>query len=241
MAAAAYARRLHEADDARDIARMFLPSSSRTTRSPLKQPAHATAWARRVATLAAVSGAMMLAACEQRAIHGTPVDPPITIPVLELTTANGTPVRLGARTEGPTVVFFGYTHCPDVCPTTLSDWKRIRTKLGEDGARVRFVFVSVDPQRDTPEIAAKYAAGFDPSFIGVSGDSATTARVQATFMVASSHHGSPSGSHTMPQAATYEVMHSGQSFLLDAEGRLVAIYSFGNGHDALAADLERVL
>ena len=220
---------------------MALPSSSRTSRSPLKPPARAAALARRVATLAAVSGAMLLTACEQRAIHGTPVDPPIAIPVQEFTAADGAPVRLGEKSEGPTVVFFGYTHCPDVCPTTLSDWKRIRTKLGKDGARVRFVFVSVDPQRDTPEIAAKYAAGFHPSFIGVSGDSATTARVQAAFMVASSHHGSPSGSHTMPSTAKYEVMHSGQSFLLDAAGRLVAIYSFGNGRDALAADLERVL
>ena len=67
------------------------------------------------------------------------------------------------------LLFFGFTSCPDVCPTTLSDFKQVRQRLGKDADRVSFVFITVDPDRDTPERMAKYASGFDPSFIGLSG------------------------------------------------------------------------
>jgi protein SCO1/2 len=195
----------------------------------------------------ALASLLLVTSCEQRPTHGTVVDPPIDIPELQFTTINNAPVRVGGVTSGPTVLFFGYTHCPDICPTTLSDWRRISTKLGKSAVRVRFIFVSVDPERDTPEIAARYAAEFRPGFIGATGDSATLARAQAAFMVTSAPqampmeaHESPE-SHVMSSASRYLVTHSGQQFLLDKHGRLVAIYSFGNGRDALAADLERLL
>jgi protein SCO1/2 len=193
----------------------------------------------------ALASLLLVTSCEQRPTHGTVVDPPIDIPELQFTTINNTPVRVGGATSGPTVLFFGYTHCPDICPTTLSDWRRISTKLGKNAVRVRFIFVSVDPERDTPEIAARYAAEFYPRFIGATGDSATLARAQAAFMVTSAPQAmlmAPSPeSRAMLAADHYVMTHSGQQFLLDRQGRLVAIYSFGNGRDALAADLERLL
>jgi protein SCO1/2 len=199
-----------------------------------------------------VASLLLAVSCEKRPTHGTVVDPPIDIPAIELTTSNGAPVHIGGPTSGPTVVFFGYTHCPDICPTTLSDWRRISTALGQDASRVRFIFVSVDRERDTPEIAARYAAQFHPGFIGVTGDSATLARAHAAFMVTSAVQAMPmagheptaahdtTAGHAMP-GSRYLVTHSGQQFLLDKRGRIVSIYSSGNGRDALAADLGRLL
>ena len=70
------------------------------------------------------------------------------------------------------LVYFGYTHCPDVCPTTLADWARVRGQLGDDADGVRFVFVSVDPERDDPARSMAYARQFDPSFVGLTADRA---------------------------------------------------------------------
>jgi len=131
-------------------------------------------------------------------------------------------------------VFFGYTHCPDVCPTTLADWKRVKAQLGPTAARVRFVFVTVDPERDTPAVALRYARQFDSSFVGLSGDAPTTARVLELFGVAAAREaGTP--------ASGYLVSHSSQQFLLDERGALVALYPFGTRWEALAADLDRLL
>uniref|UniRef100_UPI0037BF4333 SCO family protein n=1 Tax=Gemmatimonas sp. TaxID=1962908 RepID=UPI0037BF4333 len=134
----------------------------------------------------------------------------------------------------PMVLFFGYTHCPDVCPTTLVDWKRVRATLGDDAKSVRFVFVTVDPDRDTPAVAERYARMYDPSFEGVSGDAITTSRMMDAFGVAAAREPGTN-------ATGYLVSHSSQVFLVDSHGKLVALYPFGTGWDALAADLERLL
>ncbi|MBL0169639.1 MAG: SCO family protein [Gemmatimonadaceae bacterium] len=167
-------------------------------------------------------------------LHGVMVDPPRAIASFDFTLPSGAVLHTAPEAGRPMVVFFGYTHCPDVCPTTLADWKRAKAKLGKDSARVRFVFVSVDPERDTPAVAARYAQQFDPSFMGVSGDSATTSRMMKEFGVAAAREASPD-----PQS--YGVTHSGSSFLLDAQGRLMAMYPLGIGWEALAADLKSVL
>jgi protein SCO1/2 len=132
------------------------------------------------------------------------------------------------------VLFFGYTHCPDVCPTTLADWKRVRAKLGDDAKRVRFVFVTVDPDRDTPAVAERYARMYDAAFEGVSGDAITTSRIMEAFGVAAAREPGTN-------ATGYLVSHSSQVFLVDSHGKLVALYPFGTGWDALAADLGRLL
>jgi len=132
------------------------------------------------------------------------------------------------------MVFFGYTNCPDVCPTTLSDWTRVKTALGDDAERVHFVFVSVDPERDTPAVAQRYAAQFDPTFRGVSGDAATTTAIQKAFGVASAKQ--PSAS-----AQGYLVGHPAQTFLMDDQGQVRVRYAFGAGWDLMAADLKQLL
>ena len=191
----------------------------------------------RVAMASAVmlTALFSLSACRvDRQLHGVMIDPPRDVASFEFTLPSGALLRTAPEPGRPIVLFFGYTHCPDVCPTTLADWKRARQKLGKAGERVRFVFVSVDPERDTPAVALKYARQFDPSFVGVSGDSAITARMMKEFGVAAARESYTDASH-------YFVSHSGSAFLVDDTGRLVAMYPLGIGWEALAADLALVL
>ncbi len=180
-------------------------------------------------------GAVLLTACDlSGSFKGMAVDPPRDMPSFVFTRANGSSFSTAPESGRPTVLFFGYTHCPDVCPTTLADWKRVRAKLGDNAKLVRFVFVTVDPDRDTPAVAERYAKMYDPSFIGVSGDAITTSRMMDAYGVAAAPEPGTN-------ATGYLVSHSSQVFLVDSRGKLVALYPFGTGWDALAADLERLL
>jgi protein SCO1/2 len=131
------------------------------------------------------------------------------------------------------VVFFGYTRCPDVCPTTLADLKTAREQLGEDGKRVQVLFVTVDPERDTPQLLASYVPAFDPSFLGLYGDAAATARVANEFKVF--YQKVPGKTPD-----SYTVDHSSGSYVFDPQGRLRLLARQGNVPD-LVADLRTLL
>jgi protein SCO1/2 len=184
---------------------------------------------------AALSLLLASAGCGKGApLRGVTIDPPRVVPAFAFTRASGASFSSGPEGDHFTVLFFGYTHCPDVCPTTLSDWQRVKRALGEDAARVRWLFVTIDPERDTRPVVEAYAQKFDATFIGLSGDSSTTARMQEAFGVASVHEA--------PMADSTPMMsHSSQVFLVDPLGRLVTMYPFGSGFDALLADLRRLL
>jgi protein SCO1/2 len=130
---------------------------------------------------------------------------------------------------GPTLVFFGFTHCPDVCATTLLKLAQVRKRAGLRGLRV--LFVSVDPQRDTPPVLGMYVHAFDPAFLGLSGDPQSIARLAANFGVAVNRVELPGGDYTMD--------HSAVLFLLDARARIAAIFTPPFEVAALAADLRR--
>jgi len=131
------------------------------------------------------------------------------------------------------VLFFGYTNCPDFCPTTLGDYKLVKRELGETAGQVDFVFVSVDPERDTPEVLQKYVATFDPSFIGVSGDPATLESVSKEYgLYYKLRKDEASGGN-------YPVDHTSLSYLVDPQGRLVAMYPYGLAPKDIAADLKQ--
>lgn len=102
-------------------------------------------------------------------LPGAIYDPPRPAPALRLTGAEGTAFDLANERGRVVLVFFGFTECPDICPATFQQWARVRTALGPDTSRVRFVFVSIDPEKDSPAIASEYARKFDPSFVGLSG------------------------------------------------------------------------
>ena len=169
--------------------------------------------------------------------RGVKLEPPRTVAAFTFRSATGAPISTAPGPGQVAVIFFGYTHCPDVCPTTLADWQRTKARLGAKASKVRFLFVSIDPERDTPEIAARYAARFDPSFIGLSGDDATTTAMLTAFGASAARD-----TATPTTTATgYLVSHSAQLFLVNDRGQLIAMYPFGLGWDALAGDLEDLL
>lgn len=189
---------------------------------------------RGVAAGAALLTSLLFAACESRStFDGMAVDPPRAVPSFAFRLPDSSQVTLGPAAGKPLVLFFGYTHCPDVCPTTLADWKRVKATLGDQAASVRFVFVTVDPERDTPEVAQRYARGYDSTFVGVSGDALTTSRMMEAYGVAAAKEEGT-------VASGYLVSHSSQAFLVNDRGELVALYPFGTRWEALAADLQQL-
>ncbi|HXW75245.1 MAG TPA: SCO family protein [Steroidobacteraceae bacterium] len=148
---------------------------------------------------------------------------------------SGRPFTRRELAGAPTLVFFGFTHCPDVCPTTLSKLARLLrlAPVRQPAAlgRLRVVFISVDPQRDTPRQLATYVHAFDPQFEGLTGDSASIARIAANFGVAVNRVELPGGDYTMD--------HSAVVFLLDDAARIVAIFTPPFEVAPIAADLER--
>lgn len=145
--------------------------------------------------------------------------PPI-VPALSLTEAGGRTLDLAAERGRVVVIFFGYTNCPDVCPTTMADFVSVKQRLGARAADVRFAFVTVDPARDTPEAARRYAAGFDSTFYGLSGDSATLVAVQHTFRVAAWTERDSTGQVL--------VAHSASVFIVGKDGTLGNQVFFNN-------------
>ena len=131
------------------------------------------------------------------------------------------------------VMFFGYTRCPDVCPTTLAELKVAKDQLGEDGKKLQVLFVTVDPERDTRALLAKYVPAFDPSFLGLYGDVAGTARVAKEFKVF--YQKAPGKT---PDA--YTVDHTAGSYVFDPQGRLRLFVRQGNVPN-LVADLKTLL
>ncbi|UCD43495.1 MAG: SCO family protein, partial [Chloroflexota bacterium] len=99
--------------------------------------------------------------------QGSLIDPPVAAPSFELTDVDGHRVQLSDLDGQVVIMFFGYTSCPDICPVTLSDFLKIRSRLGTQADEVSFVFVTVDPERDTPERMKKYLTNFDPDIIGL--------------------------------------------------------------------------
>ena len=145
---------------------------------------------------------------------------------LELTDHTGKARRLEDFRGKAVVVFFGFTHCPDVCPTTLADAAQAMRQLGPDADRVQVLFVSVDPERDTQEALAMYVPAFDARFLGLRGDLEATRRATKEFKVYFEKRPGKTPDD-------YSVDHSAQSYVLDPQGRLRLFVR----HDRLAEDL----
>jgi protein SCO1/2 len=145
----------------------------------------------------------------------------------QLTDASGRAFTRHELAGAPTLVFFGFTHCPDVCPTTLLKLAQVRRRAAIAGLRV--LFVSVDPQRDTPTVLSTYVHAFDAQFEGITGDPQTIARLAANFGVAVNRVELPGGDYTMD--------HSAVVFVLDDAAHIVAIFTPPFDVAALSADL----
>lgn len=153
---------------------------------------------------------------------------------LALTGHDGKPRTLADFRGKAVVLFFGYTHCPDVCPTTLADMAGVMRKLGKDAERVQVLFVTVDPERDTPAVLSQYVPAFDPRFLGLYGDLAATQRAAKEFKIFfEKRAGSAPGA--------YAIDHSAQSYVLDPQGRLRLFVRQDRIADDLADDLRVLL
>jgi protein SCO1/2 len=151
-----------------------------------------------------------------------------------LTDHNGTPRTLADFRGKAVVMFFGYTQCPDVCPTTLSELAEAMRRLGADAARVQVLFVTIDPARDTPELLKNYVPAFNPSFLGLYGDAAALERTAKDFKVIyQKQPGRTPGTYTMD--------HSAGAFLFDPLGRPRVYVSYGAGPEVFAHDLAELL
>ena len=132
------------------------------------------------------------------------------------------------------VVFFGYTQCPDVCPATLAELAGIKQALGADGARVQGVFVTVDPERDTPELLKAYVGGFGADFVALRGDAAQTAAAAKQFKV---YYAKVPGQ----TETSYTMDHTAGSYVFDTKGQIRLFTRYGSGAEGLTHDLRILL
>lgn len=151
-----------------------------------------------------------------------------------LTDHNGQ-VRTLADFKGKVVaVFFGYVHCPDVCPTTLADFSLALQQLGPQAERVQVIFVTVDPQRDTPDLLKQFVPAFNPGFLGMYADADTLKRLASEYKVVYQKT-------SVKGADDYLIDHSAGTYIYDPQGHLRLLMPYGSSPDAIAQDLKTLL
>jgi protein SCO1/2 len=188
------------------------------------------------AIVAALAAVLLLAACgpDAPSFKGADITGASFGRDFALTGHDGKPRTLADFRGKAVVIFFGFTQCPDVCPTALSTLAEAMKRLGPDASRVQVLFVTVDPERDTAALLSHYVPAFDRSFLGLYGDAEATARVAREFKVFY---------QKVPGATpeTYTMDHTAGLYLFDPQGRLRVFESHGQGADALAHDLREIL
>jgi protein SCO1 len=189
----------------------------------------------------ALAGAAFLAGCDRLAgkstaptFHFTDITGAEFARRLDLPDVAGTPRTLADWHGKVTVVFFGYTQCPDVCPTTMAELAQIRKLLGADGDKLQTVFVTIDPERDTPEILGAYVANFGPGVAALRGNAEQTAAAAKEFKVFYAKvAGKAPGSYSMD--------HSAASFVFDPSGKVRLYVPYGADPKVLAADVKQLI
>ena len=193
-------------------------------------------------TIATVLACCMLAAAGCDGLFAPPKSPFKGVDVtgsamgqeLRLADHNGTPRSLVDFRGKVVVVAFGFTQCPDICPTTLADYASAVKSLGGDGRAVQVLFVTLDPERDTPELLRQYVPAFHPGFLGLWGNAEAIGNVTRDFKVyAQKRPGKTQESYTID--------HSTQSFVFDREGRTRLVIPHGTAPGAIASDLRILL
>ena len=148
-----------------------------------------------------------------------------------LTDQNGQPITEAALKGKPTLIFFGFTHCPDVCPTALFEMSEIFNALGPDASKAQAFFVSVDPERGTPDVLKCYVSSFSPQIVGLSGTPEATEQIKREFRVYSRKVPLKDGDYTMDHTAVV--------YLMDKEGNFVAPFNSKRPPAEAAAELKR--
>ena len=190
-------------------------------------------WVALMIVAAAVVG---LAGCSTPETHefaGAALEEPQPVPDFTLMGAGG-PVSLSDFRDQYVFLYFGYTYCPDFCPTTLAKLRQVREGLGDDAGRMQAIMISVDPGRDTPDLLGRYVAAFDPTFVGLTGTPDEIDAVGDTYgLFYEIHEGSA--------ATGYLVDHSTRTYLIGPDGRALVAYPHDATVDAIVADLRWLL
>lgn len=166
--------------------------------------------------------------------HGSQFNPPPPAADFSLTDQEGQRVKLSDYRGKLVLLFFGYTHCPDVCPTTLAKLRYALQELGEAAREVQVVFVSVDPERDTPEAMRRYLSHFDPAFVGLTGRPEEIEAITQAYGVYVEKE-------EVSSAVGYLVTHSARTYVIDREGRLVLTFAYEVEPQDIVADLKQLL
>jgi protein SCO1/2 len=165
---------------------------------------------------------------------GALIDPPVPAADFELNDQYGQPFRLSDQVGEVVLIFFGYTHCPDVCPVTMAEYMRVKARLGEQANQVRFVFITVDPERDTREVLQAHLNNFDPTFTALTGERAELEKVWRSYGVYQGRNDSLGGS-------SYLVDHTSRVYAIDKSGNWRLTYEFGTETDKLFQDVAYLL
>lgn len=184
-----------------------------------------------------VAAALALAACSgppAPTFHATDITGAEYGRTLALTDHNGKPRTLDDFRGKVVTVFFGYTQCPDVCPTTLTTMSEVMRSLGPDADRVQVLFVTVDPERDTQALLANYVPAFDPRFLGLRGSLDETAAVAKDFRTFYQKSGDTSGPN-------YTIDHAAGTYIFDPQGRARLYVKHGETAENIAADIRVLL
>jgi protein SCO1/2 len=166
-------------------------------------------------------------------MNGSAIDPPAAVGDFTLQSGQG-PVSLASFAGKYVVLYFGYTSCPDVCPTTLAALRESLSRLGDRAAEFQVIFISVDPQRDSPEYASVYAARFGPTFIGLSGSQAEVDAVARQFGIF--YQLNPPD-----DSGFYTVDHTATTLVLDRQGNLALTWPYGLQPDQITEDMRNLL
>lgn len=161
------------------------------------------------------------------------VNPPKQVQDFTLVSQTGNPVSLSDYRGKMVLMFFGFTNCEDICPGTLLEFKQIRQKLGDKADKVAFLFVSVDPQRDTPQVIGDYVKRFDPTITGLAGDLKVFDTIKNDYDLQFIQVPNEDGT----AGTSYSISHTPNPFLIDATGKMVATYAYGTDVGLVVSDM----
>ncbi len=179
---------------------------------------------------------VLMSGCASYQFIGSTYLEPKPAPPIEGIGQDGSPFALSEQAGKIVLVFFGYTYCPDVCPTTLAEFKQIKNALGKYAEEVEFVFVSVDPERDTPERLAEYVGAFDQDFRGIFIAPDQLPAVLKQYGAVAEKQPAASG-----DPGAYTIDHTARTYLIDPQGRLYLSYAFGTPTEDILSDIGELL
>lgn len=177
---------------------------------------------------------------------GTEFDPSVPAADFSLEDASGQTFRMSEQVGNVVLLFFGYTHCPDVCPVTLNDFRHVEEALGADADDVTMVMITVDPDRDTSEVVHEYVSRFSPEIVGLSGPEKVLNEVWKGYFVYRAIQTPETGGEAHADEAGqphegYLVDHTARVYVVDKSGNLRLSFPFAVGAEAITADVRQLL